>query len=149
MTIEFAAFNNFLNLQYHIHENFFLIILSFAKYRVIVYSQNDIAIIYLRVLYQHSLLNMDAYLISLNGNFNLFLSMSCCRQYDESLFCDAYLHDLGCVFSMIELNTHDWVAFPLRICIFSNTNTTTTRASYFRVSTILIFCYSMLFCKSN
>ena len=70
---------------------------------------------------QHSLLNMDAYLISLNGNFNLFLSMSCCRQYDESLFCEAYLHDLGCVFSMIELNTHDWVAFPLRICIFSNT----------------------------
>ena len=63
--------------------------------------------------------------------------------------CHAYLDGLGFVFYMIELNTHDWIAFPLRFCIFCNTSTTTTRASYFRMSTVFIFCYSMLFCKSN
>ena len=113
---------------------------------------------------QHSLLNMDAYLISFNGTFNVSIQKNHLFFHSHLLRlliaeqgrwrvnkteCHAYLDGLGFVFYMIELNTHDWIAFPLRFCIFYNTTTTTTRASYFRMSTVFIFCYSMLFCKSN
>ena len=87
-------------------------------------------------LYQHSLLNMDAYLISFNGIFNvfiqniisflflIFLGFSSRRERRwrvNKTECHAYLDGLGFVFYMIELNTHDWIAFPLRFCIFCNT----------------------------
>ena len=125
------------------------------------------AITYLRKrsLYQHSLLNMDAYLISFNGIFNvfiqniisflflIFLGFSSRRERRwrvNKTECHAYLEGLGFVFYMIELNTHDWIAFPLRFCIFSNT---TTLLQLVRcISECQPYLYSdtlCIFCKFN